>query len=308
MGLILPALLIVAFAAMWLLWPEPLARAMLALERRRSGMQSRRCRAAEIDWHYIEGGYGEPLVLLHGFNADANHFVRMARHLGPHFRIYAPDIPGFGETRVTADLDFRIEAQAERVLSWLDALGIERFHIGGNSMGGYLAAAIARHSPPRVRALWLLAPGGLHDAPYSPVFDDIEAGRHNPLIIRDRADFRRLQQLCIVQPVSVPGPVQRLLAARGAATRDQAEKIFHAMRFESTPLEQIAHDLNMPTLIVWGEGDRVLNPEGADLLEKLMPNARTVRMPATGHLPMLERPRRTAEIWMSFTRSLAEGD
>src|SRR5690554_3417524 len=100
------------WALVWLIWPTPLVRLMLAGERRRAGLRSRRLSCDGIDWHLLEGGHGEPLVLLHGFNGDCYHFSRVARRLGRHFRILAPDLPGFGQTGANDLSDFRIEAQA----------------------------------------------------------------------------------------------------------------------------------------------------------------------------------------------------
>lgn len=300
---------VMALALYWRFRPAAIARVLIALERRRSGLRSGRLRVGDIDWHYLTGGRGEPLVLLHGFNGDADHFVRATRFLRGHFRILAPDIPGFGETGVKGDLRYRIEDQAGRVLALLDELGIHHFYLGGNSMGGYLAIAVARRAPERVRALWLIAPGGLESAPLSPLFEEIAAGRHNPLVVRDLSDFDRLMAFCTVRPVFVPKTIKRFLTARAAANIRRIDRIFHAMRFDSTPLERLADGLVNPTLIVWGDGDQVLHPDGAGILEARMPNARTVMLEDTGHLPMLERPRRVSETWLAFAESAAfEGE
>src|SRR6056297_3676236 len=101
--LILIALLVLV--GLWAFWPAPLARLFRALDRRGGRLKSCRVEADGVDWHVLEGGHGETLVLLHGFNADADHFNRVARHLTGHFRILAPDLPGFGETRCSDAVD-----------------------------------------------------------------------------------------------------------------------------------------------------------------------------------------------------------
>lgn len=88
------ALPVLMLALMWWVWPTPLARFFQWVERRRAGLGSRRIDHGGIDWHYLEGGHGEPLVLLHGFNANCDHFCRVAIHLREHFRILSPDLPG----------------------------------------------------------------------------------------------------------------------------------------------------------------------------------------------------------------------
>ena len=303
--LILLGTVLVAWAVLWLLWPKPLARLFMAAERQQGRLRMRRVDCGDIDWHLLEGGHGEPLVLLHGFNGDGYHFARVSRRLGKHFRIIAPDLPGFGQTRFEEKLDYSVEAQADRVLALLDQLGTERFYLGGSSMGGYVACALAKKAPQRVRALWLLNPGGLQNTPLSPLFEVVYAGGHNALVVRDRRDFERLMDYCFVRPPWLPRPLARELADRAGRNAERASEIFEAMRFRSTPLEEMASGLDLPTLIVWGEADQVLHPSGLSLLAECMPEARTLLLPATGHLPMIEKPKVTAEAWISFAESSA---
>lgn len=292
-------------ALLWWIWPAPLARSFQWLERRRAGLRSRRIQRRGIDWHYLEGGHGEPLVLLHGFNADCDHFCRVAAHLRGHFRILAPDLPGFGDTHMADSPSFRVEDLATRILDWLDAINVHQIFLGGSSMGGYLAVALARQAPERVRALWLLAPGGLRTARFSPVMEEVAEDRHNPLVVRNRNDFRRLLDYCFVRPPWIPGPLLRFLAQRAMRHAVRAQRIFDAMRYDSRSLEELAADLPTPALITWGQADQVLHPSGAALMEQLMPNTRRLILPGVGHLPMLETPRISAEAWLSFAESLA---
>ena len=304
LGIVIAAALLLVASR---LWPTPFARALLALERRACGFASRRRRVGGIDWHYLDGGRGDALVLLHGFNADAHHFVRVGRFLRRQFRILSPDLPGFGQTRYPGELSFDVDTQARRVLDWLDALGIERCYLGGNSMGGYVAAAVARLAPERVTALWLLAPGGLQEAPYAELFQEVAAGRHNPLVVRNQADFERLVEMCFVKRPWMPRPIRQHLAERAATGCERALGIFAALRFESPPLERFAAGISAPTLIAWGDQDRVLHPDGLELLGTLMPDCRMRPMKATGHLPMLEHPRACAEDWLAFHSGLTSG-
>jgi len=292
---------LVACILLWWVYPTPLARLFLAIERLRGGLRSRR----RFGWHYLEGGHGEPLVLLHGFNADAHHFCQSSRWLGAHFRIIAPDLPGFGDTPLSDGASLRIEDRARQILDWLDRMGIHQFYLGGNSMGGYLSLAMARLAPDRVRALWLLAPGGLHTARLSPVFEEVAEDRHNPLIIRNRTDFLRLTDYCFVRPPWIPGPLQRFLAARGQRTAVQSQRLFDAMRHDSEPVETLARGLDVPALMIWGQADQVLHPDGASIVNGLLADCETLVLSSIGHLPMIEDARTCAEAWIAYTESRA---
>jgi len=296
--------LVLASAAIWRWWPAPVARALRALDRYRGRLRSCHVELDDQTWHLLEGGHGETLVLLHGFNADADHFNRVARFLHGHFRILAPDLPGFGETRCGAAVDYRITAQADAVVRWMDRSGIQHCYLGGSSMGGYIACRIAATHPDRVRALWLLAPGGVEGVALSPLFQEIAEERHNPLVVRDYPDFRRLIDFCFVHPPFIPGPLARHLAARSSARAVEHQRAFDAIRFDSPSAESLVDGLEVPALIVWGRSDQVLNPAGAALLARCMPNAETLMLPDTGHLPMLENPRTVAEAWIAYTEKL----
>jgi len=305
MEVVVAVVAVVLIVAAWRFMPAPAACAFVALDRRRAGLRSCRVTDGEIQWHVLEGGQGETLVLLHGFNADADHFNRVARPLARHFRILAPDLPGFGETRAGAAVDYRIDAQAEVVLRWMDRVGIQRCFLGGNSMGGYIACAVAARQPDRIRALWLLAPGGVQSVAPSPLFQEIAEERHNPLVVRNLADFRRLVDFCFVHPPFIPAPLARYLTTRSAARAVEHQRAFDAIRFDSTPIEQLIDGLAVPALIVWGRSDQVLNPAGAQVFAERMPNSETLMLPDTGHLPMLENPRTVAEAWIGYTEKLA---
>lgn len=299
------ALPVLAFALLWWVWPMPLALLFQWIERRRGGLRSHRIKRGEIDWHYLEGGHGEPLVLLHGFNANCDHFCRVAVHLREHFRILAPDLPGFGATRMNENPSFRIEDLATTVLDWLDAINVHQVYLGGNSMGAYLAAAMARQAPDRIRGLWLLAPGGLYTAQLSAVLQEVAEDRHNPLVVRHHGDFRRLLDYCFVHPPWIPGPLLRYLGRRASTDAVRAQRIFDAMRYESKPLEELIDGLPVPTLVIWGQADQVLHVSGIRIVERLMPETLSLVLPNVGHLPMLEAPRTSAEAWLAFTESLA---
>ncbi|QOC21727.1 alpha/beta hydrolase [Wenzhouxiangella sp. AB-CW3] len=287
-------------AAAWWLLPIPVARTLLALERWHCGMKSRWLTLGPIRWHYLEAGRGQTLVMIHGFNADAHHFTRLTRRVRQSCRVLAPDLPGFGLTETVTPLEYDVESQARRLLEWLDAMGVDRCQLGGSSMGGYVAVALARMAPERIESLFLLAPGGLQEPPFAEVFEAVAAGLHNPLVVRNRSDFERLIDLCFVRRPWMPRPVRHYLAERAAAGQDRAEAIFHQLRFDSPPLEELARDLPTPALILWGALDRVLHPSGLERLAALLPESESRLLENCGHLPMLEHPGPCSEAWRNF--------
>jgi pimeloyl-ACP methyl ester carboxylesterase len=288
-----------ASAAVYFLAPELAFRVATALARRSAGL---RAGSITVDGHriaYLDGGQGEPLLLLHGFGATRDHWVPVAPFLTAHFRVIAPDLPGFGDSSRDAAARYGQDEQIERIGAFARALGLTRFHLGGNSMGGYLAALFAVRQPEAVLSLWLLAPAGVQSAAASPVQDAIARG-DNPLLVRDAAAFERLSALCFTHAPWLPAQFQRVLARRAIADAPFNARMFEHLVAEPIALESVLPACTLRALVVWGDGDRVLDPSGLEVLRGLMRNAECVLMRRMGHIPMVERPAETAAGFLRF--------
>ena len=258
---------------------------------------------------YLEGGHGDPLILLHGFGGDKDHFVRVARLLTSRYHVIIPDLPGFGESShpSSADLsvkvDYTARAQAERVRSLAQHLNLKSVHLGGNSMGGQIALAYAAAHPGEVDSLWLLSPAGIWSAPQSELAKIVDGHQHNVLLIRNADDFYRAFNFVMTKPPLVPRPLLNVMAQKSIANEKLSEVIFNQVTNDS--LEQRVAGLKTPTLIVWGNQDRVINPLTAEILYKMMPRSRVIIMDGIGHMPMLENPAQCAEDYLRFRFKLA---
>ena len=289
-----------AYAA-YRLFPEPLFDFAVSLQRRASGLT---LKYTTVDQHrvpYLEGGQGEPLLLLHGFSAEKDHWTQIAKYLTPHFRVIAPDVPGFGESSRLNDASYDLDHQLQRIEGFIAALGLSRVHLGGNSLGAYLAAMYAAHSPNQVMSLWLLAPPGVAAAVPSELLRKIEKG-DNLLIMDSEITGRRLSSMLFSKAPFVPEEFKKVWLKRGIANHVFNAKIFHDLFDTPITLDDRCSGVTTPTFIVWGDDDRLLDVSGAPALAKLLPNAEVRIMRAMGHCPMLERPRATAEDYLNFQR------
>ncbi len=283
------------FAADRLL-PAPLARASLALERKRSGLALR-----HASLPYLDSGTGkEVLVLVHGFAGDKDNFTRIARLLAPHYRVIIPDLPGFGDARRDPDAKHDIATQVENLRAFMGELGVQRFHMGGNSMGGFIAAEYAARHPEQVASLWLLAPAGTDAAYDNPTFHTYLAGGGMPLLVPGPRDFETLMASCMAKPPFFPYSLKHVMARRAVADYGLHCAIMRELL--DSPMLRVA--IETPALIVWGTEDRILSPKGAAATRALMPDARLIMMEGIGHLPMLEATRRTARDFLDFQLTL----
>jgi pimeloyl-ACP methyl ester carboxylesterase len=298
------AVMVIGMTGFVYLAPEKATRLAISADRHRSGLLLK-----EIDlqgglhYAYLEGGKGEPLMLLHGFGANKDNFTKVARFLTPHYRVIIPDHIGFGESSHPQEADYAPIAQAERLRSLAQALGIKRLHLGGNSMGGQIAMTYAVRYPAGVASLWLLDPGGVWSAPRSELIKTIEETGHNPLIVKNEDEFAQLLKFAMNKPPFIPRFMLNVMAQERMRNYALEERIFKQL-IDSGSVENLVIGLSIPTLIVWGEMDRLLCVAAADILHRLMPASQVVIMPGTGHMPMMERPEQSAEDYLRFRTSL----
>jgi len=285
--------------------PRPMSRVAFAVQHALGGLASRSIAIPGLDIAYLDGGSGEPLVLVHGIGADKDNFASIAPFLRGIGRIIALDLPGFGESSKPAHADYSIEAQAERLGQFLDALHLPRVHLAGSSMGGAIVLGFAREHPERVQSLWLLAPAGVGGAAESEMFRRHRELGEFSLFAETPEQYAGVMQICFTRPPFVPYCVRHELARAAGRNYALHTRIFRDLFGTPFTLEQAAAGLATPTLIVWGDRDRVLDVTGAEILHRALPRSQLAIMPGVGHLPMLEVPRRTAADYRAFRASLA---
>jgi abhydrolase domain-containing protein 6 len=295
-----------AVAALDHLLPEKMAHLSVGVQRRISGVELKHTQIPGFDIAYLEGGAGEPLVLVHGIGADKDNWDRVAMYLTHHYRVISIDLPGFGDSSKPADADYGIDAQVARLDQILDALQLPVVHLGGNSMGGWITAAYTAAHPARVQTLWLLDPAGVQAAKESEVRRAYRESSQYLLFARSEAEYERIIDVVFVHRPFVPYSVRHVLAQRAVANYDLHTAIFRKLmeQWEATALDGRVTGLRTPTLIVFGDHDRAVDPSAGETLVKLMPSAKLVVLPDVGHLPMLEVPRRAAGDYIDWRDGL----
>ena len=274
-----------------------------AMERSRAGLARKEIALADgTRIVYLEGGTGAPLVLVHGFGADKDNFTRVARYLTPHYRVIVPDLVGFGESSHRADVDYHYAAQAQRLHDFTQALGLSRFDLGGNSMGGGISMSLAAQHPQEVASLWLLDCAGIAAAPPSELARIVTTTDTNPLIITKETDFAAFLNFVMSDPPYIPGSVMNAMARERMANQPLERQVFGQIATDS--VDAAVKGLATPTLIVWGDEDRALSVGTVPVLQALLPNAQAIVMPHVGHAPMIERPKQSADDYLHFREQL----
>jgi pimeloyl-ACP methyl ester carboxylesterase len=227
-----------------------------------------------------ERGGGRPFLLLHG-GAGPQSVAGFAQLLAEKggTRVVTPIHPGFGGTTRPDRLQ-SVAGLAALYGALLDDLGLEDVTIIGNSVGGWVGVEVALLGSPRVRRLVLLDAVGI-EVEGHPVAD--VAGLSLPevqaLSFHDPAPFR-------VDPATVPEAQKAIMAANGAALAIYAGS---AAMADPTLLNRLS-SFAIPTLVLWGESDRIVEPAYGEAYAAAIDGARFELLPATGHVPQMETP------------------
>ena len=242
----------------------------------------------------LRAGSGEPLVYLHSFLGE-NRWLPFFDILSRNFTVYVPAHPGFAGSEGLERID-TFHDMVFHYADLLDEMGLEKPHIVGLSLGGWIAAEVAVHYAHRVGKLVLIDAMGLN-----------VAGHFIPDIFA--ANPSETRALCFTNPDSelansfvsdAPSPemLDSMLTARQASARVAWNPYLHDPK-----LQERLYRVSTPTLILWGEADRFIPLEHGRLYEQNIKGARLSIVKGCGHLPPLERPDETARHVIEFLKS-----
>ncbi|MFP5363638.1 MAG: alpha/beta fold hydrolase [Thermoleophilia bacterium] len=252
---------------------------------------------------------GPPLIFIHGLSGCWQNWLEQLPHFARDRRIIAVDLPGFGQSEMPAE-EISISGYAAAIDALMTELGIDAGQIVGNSMGGFIGAELAIRHPARVERLVLVAAAGLsiesirtertkglrHRAE-NIVFFSLGniASRSHQVALRPRLRHALLL-LVAAHPARLPGPLaaQQVLGSGKPGFSDALEAM---CRY---PLRDRLEQISCPTLIVWGDKDRLVPPKDASIFEQLVPDSRKIVYKDTGHVSMMERPARFNEDVRAF--------
>ena len=288
----LAVLLAVAGASFWA-WTPDLDRA--TLEARWLRAPADMVEVAGTPLHVRDDGPRDApaILLLHGFGASLHGWEPWARELARTWRVVRFDLPGFGLSPPDASGDYTDARSRALVSGVMDRLGLARATLVGHSMGGRIAWSFAAHEPARVERLVLIAPDGFAsegfrygEAPRVPAVARVVT------VALPRAMVRSSLKSAYVDEGALRdeqvGRYHDLLRAPGA--RQAILDRMAQLRLED-PVPLLRR-IQAPTLLLWGEQDRMIPMSNARDYLEAMPDARLVALPRLGHLPHEEDPER----------------
>ena len=266
-----------------------------------------------------EGNAKNPtVILLHGFNGSLLNFDRLVPLLVEDYRLVSIDLPGFGLTGAIPSADYSTESFIDTVTTLTTHLGIEKFSIAGNSMGGGVAWRYALNNPRKVESLILIASSGVMTEEDSRKF--AERKENSPIV------WRLMNSNILKRFLNYYTP--KFFATQGLKVSVYDQKlanIEHAMQFHDLVLLEGSRNailsmsmgsrskmhgpeslsrIEAPTLVIHGDKDNIIPIERSQVFEEYIDNVEVKIYSQIGHLPMYEDPNKTANDIKSFLQNL----
>lgn len=224
-------------------------------------------------------GKGPALLWLHGTDG-LFEWPSLLDRLATRFSVVAPDLPGFGASTIPPWMD-DVSDLAYLHLDLLARLGLERTHVAGHSLGGWVGLEMAVRQTTRIRSLALIAPAGLHvkGVPKADIF---------------MIDPDEQARLAYADPALAESAAERAGASRNQdaaiASRVASARFGWSPRFHNPRLGRWLHRVDVPTLIVWGAQDRIFAPAHAPAFHQAIPGSQVALIEKAGHMPHVECP------------------
>jgi pimeloyl-ACP methyl ester carboxylesterase len=259
----------------------------------------------------------EPALLVHGLGGSTLNWTDFAGLLRRRLASDAIDLPGFGSSSPPRDNDYRLSSHARTVIAYLETSGRGPVHLMGNSMGGAVTVLVAAQRPDLVRTLTLI----------SPAVPDVKVGRIHPLrndprmallifpilgsaamkrmrLLPDEARARGTIKLCFFDDTRFPerrmqeaiqeAGRRRELPWTDAAMLRSLRGLVRSHSFGGRAGWAKIRSIRVPTLVLWGDHDRLVAPDLAPLVADAIADARLLVLPDIGHVAMMEDPRTSA--------------
>jgi len=245
-----------------------------------------------------------PLVLLHGWPASGQLWRHCIPPLARHFRVYAPDLPGYGRSDKPLDVDYDLDFFVRFLLGFYDALGLEQAGLVAHDVGGMAGLGFVARYPERVTRFVVM-----DTAPYleRPLILRVAIGlAGNPFLARwlmTRTGFKWALRLAVHHPAVITTEAADLYRApwvESPAARRLFSQVVSLPPARLTEPRESLRRITVPTLVLWAENDRFFPTCIARQLQGDIPGAALVTVPDCGHFLQEERPELVVEHLLSF--------
>jgi len=260
--------------------------------------------------HYLRAGNGPPLILLHGLVGSLHNWRLNIESLSASATVYAPDLLNMGESDRVPGLDAGLEATADRVTAFMDALGIAEADIAGHSHGGAVSLTLAARHPSRVIRLILFAPANPFCDLGRQLIRFYESRTGNLFAQLIPALPRWTKAVALGRMYGDPsrvaaGTLEGYTA--GLEVRGTIDHVLQIIRRWSADMARLRSALpsiaGKPALLIWGDQDRAVGLDSARQLQRILLHSSLIILPGVGHIPFEEAPQACNHAMLEFLGS-----
>lgn len=247
----------------------------------------------KLNINYVCEGEGQQnVLLLHGWGANVTLFNRIINHLSPYFRVYALDLPGFGESDEPKE-PWNVDNYVDFVIKFCEKMNIKSCFLIAHSFGGRITIKLMsrRDLPFSVEKIVLTGSAGIRPKQSAKSKFKTKCYKISKKILSSK----------ICQKL-MPNALENLRKKNGSADYNAASPIMRQclVKVVNEDLTELIHNINVPTLLIWGEKDDAVPLSDGQLMEKLIPDAGLVVFEGCGHYAFLEQGGRFCRILDSF--------
>ncbi len=229
-----------------------------------------------VHYYALGPADGPVAVLVHGLGGRSEDWEKLAPFLAKAgYRVYLPDLPGFGQSEKPASFSYSVSDEAKIVAGFFDALGLKQVDLGGWSMGGWIVQLVAAQHPDRVRRLMLFDSAGLYIKP------DWDTKLFTPV---SAAELDKFDALLMPHPPQLPAFVVKDILRTSHVHAWIIRRALDSMLTGRDTTDSLLSNLKMPVLIVWGEVDHITPLSEGQKIHQLIPQSHLNVIPGCGHL------------------------
>ncbi|MDD4875810.1 MAG: alpha/beta fold hydrolase [Dehalococcoidales bacterium] len=264
-------------------------------------IQHNNIKVGGLNVHYLYGGQGEPLVIIHGGGSGINEWQKNMEVLSEHYTVYAPDLPGFGNSQ-SINERFKLSEYVDFLDSFVDTIGLKRFYLLGHSIGGGITLKFALKSPQKIKSLILVSSMflGKEIAIWARYLSTPTISRllGEACISIFRAVGWVIKSFCASYKLSPP--FSRVQMSIGTSIM--------TLKGQTTVLLDQLTELVMPTLLVWGARDGIVPAIHAYAAADVIPDCRIYIFEGCGHNVQKQKLQEFSQLVINFLGRNTEGD
>lgn len=239
-----------------------------------------------------EGENRQNVLLLHGWGANIKLFSQIISHLSPYFKVYALDLPGFGESDEPRE-PWCVDNYTDFVIKFCEKMGIKSCFIIAHSFGGRITIKLMSRENLPFKAEKIVLTGSAGIKP--------KQSAKSKLKTKCYKIGKKILSTKLCTKI-MPNALENLRKKNGSADYNAASPIMRQclVKVVNEDLTELIHNINVPTLLIWGEKDDAVPLSDGQLMEKLIPDSGLVVFEGCGHYAFLEQGGRFCRILDSF--------